>query len=497
MRMLSSLKLITALSLSAAALTGAGKAQAIEDTIVYLECTLGDKTSRGTGVIVSADGLVLTAKHVVPDGASCKGSIGVADSNNAARMVIRPTITPVDAALLQFSQNRTYAFAGYCELKKRMIREEILIAGFPGRTETGVPSYRQGILSTVFANTEGILETDAQSVAGMSGGPVYSKDLNGIVGIVIGAQFTPQGTPEYYGILPVETVANSFQLQESETPCYAPQPTTAELLARIEALEAELEEKAQNLTAALAEKTEMLDGKLVEKTEFLDGKLAEKTEFLDGKLTANTQMLEGKLNESKVELLGITQAHAQTLEAHANSLVTMQDHPDRLKEAEGTLSEVEANIEWSASIIEDTGSIRVRYKKIVSSGGGIDEIGLFVAPFYTTRRTDGEQGFVNDQGPTLASFNPELRTLPASPSHSKLGGYFEVNKAITNGFINGQYNLNQGTYHPDHPLTELKITVIPVRDGALGENVNIRLRIPQDQWKRIYDNYLENAQNGV
>lgn len=210
-------------ALGGALLLGLGlstPAKAIEDTIVYLECTVGDKTSRGTGVIVSSSGHVLTAKHVVPDGARCMGSVGVADSNNAARMVIRPTNAPVDAALLQFSQNRDYAFAGYCRLEDWMIRERILIAGYPGRTETGVPSYREGILSTVFANAQGILETDAQSVAGMSGGPVYSKNLNGIVGIVIGAQFTPQGTPEYYGILPVETVAAAFGLQEAVKPCY-------------------------------------------------------------------------------------------------------------------------------------------------------------------------------------------------------------------------------------------------------------------------------------
>jgi len=212
--------LIAALGAVVSLFTTVQTARAIEDTIVYLECTVGDKTSRGTGVIVSSRGHVLTAKHVIPDGATCRGSIGVADGNNAARMVVRPTNAPVDAALLQFSQNKDYAFAGYCRLEDWMIRERILIAGYPGRTQTGVPSYREGILSTVFANGQGILETDAQSVAGMSGGPVYSKNLNGIVGIVIGAQFTPQGTPEYYGILPVETVASLFGVQEATKPCY-------------------------------------------------------------------------------------------------------------------------------------------------------------------------------------------------------------------------------------------------------------------------------------
>jgi len=196
------------------------RADEIGDTIVYLECTAGGKTSHGTGVVVSSKGHVLTAKHVVPDGATCVGSVGVADPNLAAKMIVQPTNQPVDAALLRFSRQQDYAFAGYCALEDWMVRRKIFVAGYPGKTQTGAPSYREGVLSTVIPNAAGILETDGQTVAGMSGGPVFSKNLAGIVGIVIGAEFDNLGTVSYYGILPASTYASAFGLKPSEDDCY-------------------------------------------------------------------------------------------------------------------------------------------------------------------------------------------------------------------------------------------------------------------------------------
>ena len=216
-----------AVLLTLALLGAAGEVRGDDDVVVYLECKAGDKVSRGSGILVSARGHVLTARHVIPQGATCMGSIGVADSNTAQRLVVQPTNLPVDMALLRFSKTADYPFARYCPLEDWMVRREIVVAGFPGRTETGAVSYRQGILSTTTPNQAGVLETDGQTVAGMSGGPVFSRNLKGLLGLVAGAEFAADGTVSYYGIVPLADYADVLNLTASDRPCYSPTPEIA------------------------------------------------------------------------------------------------------------------------------------------------------------------------------------------------------------------------------------------------------------------------------
>ncbi|AGG75751.1 MULTISPECIES: S1 family peptidase [Sinorhizobium] len=209
-------------------LSGARAATA-EATTVFIECKTAAGTSRGSGVVVSVEGHVLTARHVLglkpndpmPGAIECAGSIGVADRNATRAMIAQPITVGVDAALLQFQDQRDYEFMRVCKFEDWMIRRKIFVAGFPGMTETGVPSFREGVLSTTRRNSKGVLETDGQTIAGMSGGPAFSSNLKGLVGIVIGAQFTPQGTVDYFGILPIEQrYIDDFQLTVSDQPCF-------------------------------------------------------------------------------------------------------------------------------------------------------------------------------------------------------------------------------------------------------------------------------------
>jgi hypothetical protein len=207
------------------------RAAAPENTIVYIECKTapGSPPLRGSGVVISADGYVLTARHVLgvkpsdplPEAVDCAGSIGVADPRALRAMIPQPISLGIDAALLQFQESRTFDFMTVCKVENWMIRRKIFVAGFPGHTETGVPSFRQGVLSTTKRNSKGILETDSQTIEGMSGGPVFSEDLRSVVGIVLGAKFTQLGEVEYYGLLPIEQrYVDAFQLSAVDTPCY-------------------------------------------------------------------------------------------------------------------------------------------------------------------------------------------------------------------------------------------------------------------------------------
>jgi hypothetical protein len=212
------------LSLFAAA---PGKAQDIEDVIVAIECRdAAGNTSQGSGVVISADGRVLTARHVIYGDKDtplvnpvCRGSTRLREPSDYKTMTPRQIGLPIeiDAAMLQFSNLQNQPYAKYC--KSLQLRGGIFVAGFPKGQLTGVASFRQGVLSTVFPDSRNIVETDGQTISGMSGGPVFSKNLKGLVGLVIGAEFTNRGV-SYYGILPVNEFAAVLNLTPSEEACY-------------------------------------------------------------------------------------------------------------------------------------------------------------------------------------------------------------------------------------------------------------------------------------
>jgi Trypsin-like peptidase domain len=202
------------------------QADDIKNTIVYIHCTIkaGKAQAYGSGVLVSETGNVLTAGHVVKDFDTdkdkCFGTLGFANADGGDPLILQQTSTKVDAALLRFSKPATYAYVKYCSLEPWMERRDIYSSGYPGDTKTGTPSFRKGVLSSAFADSKGVIETDSLTVAGMSGGPVFTGDLKSFIGIVVGADFDASGAVGYYGILPTEKYAQEFNLLPSGAPCY-------------------------------------------------------------------------------------------------------------------------------------------------------------------------------------------------------------------------------------------------------------------------------------
>ena len=204
-------------------------AQAAEDlfdkTIVYIECgppnSGPDKMSRGTGVLVSNKGHILTAKHVVHDGDVCFGAIGNA-SLPKQRLNGGKKSSQYDARLLQIpSAREDFPFLKFCWLDNEMRREAIVATGFPGHTETGLPSSRVGVLSTVFPNGDtGIIETDTETARGMSGGAVTLAGSNGLIGIIAGVKTDPgTGLVESYGVLAAQEIESELGLTPESRPC--------------------------------------------------------------------------------------------------------------------------------------------------------------------------------------------------------------------------------------------------------------------------------------
>lgn len=198
----------------------------VDKAVVYIQCKAPDRAETwvGSGVIVDQNGTVLTASHVAQEGTECAGSIGSAEPGNLNKLIRTPSVTSVDAALLRFAAPGPYHYVGFCDLEDWMIRRPIIVAGFPAGTETGALSFRKGVLSTTLTDSRGVFETDGQSTSGMSGGPVFSSNLAGFVGIVLSKKFDGRGTISHHEILSASQVARQLGLDRATKPCFHERP---------------------------------------------------------------------------------------------------------------------------------------------------------------------------------------------------------------------------------------------------------------------------------
>lgn len=194
------------------------QADELDPTIVHIECSEpGGTPRRGTGVVVSANGMVLTARHVVlgtsptrRDDTSCSGSLGHALTGKSG-MSFQTVSTAYDAALLKYPGLVNAPHVRFCEVEPRHKRAEVIAAGFPLLSATGQPSERKGILATIEPDGKGLLESDAATTSGMSGGRVTFTENGSLVGIVSGVSPDPAtGYPNAYAILAASRLAPEF-----------------------------------------------------------------------------------------------------------------------------------------------------------------------------------------------------------------------------------------------------------------------------------------------
>ena len=143
-------------------------------------CTVAVRVGQvqGSGVIVSKDGLVLTAAHVagpprqnvsfiLPDGGELKGrTLG---SNRL-----------LDAGMMKIETDRELPFVNLGNTKDVKLGDWCIGTGHPGGFQKGrSPVVRLGRIVRI---TENLVQSDCTLVGGDSGGPVF--DLNGnIIGI--------------------------------------------------------------------------------------------------------------------------------------------------------------------------------------------------------------------------------------------------------------------------------------------------------------------------
>ena len=194
------------------------------DSVVYIECVSNTgKTSKSSGVLISEQGHVITANHGIPEDGTCEGNIGSAEKKHSL-IAQRYRVDGFDMALLRFAKldGDIPALAELCELDDAMKGEPIIVAGFPKDSETLQVSLRTGILSNTFRTADGVVETDALTARGMSGGPVFTNDLARLIGIVLGVEYdVGNGEPNYYGVLPfTNSIAIVLGFDSIENKCF-------------------------------------------------------------------------------------------------------------------------------------------------------------------------------------------------------------------------------------------------------------------------------------
>jgi serine protease Do len=150
----------------------------VSPAVVAVELTNEDGTASGSGVVISSDGLVLTAGHVgewashpvtftFPDGRTAKGkTLGVNDDS--------------DTGLMRITDPGPWPHVSVGDLKNARLGDWTLALGHPG----GFDAKRSLVvrLGRIIRLMPGVVQTDCTIFPGDSGGPLF--DMYGrVIGI--------------------------------------------------------------------------------------------------------------------------------------------------------------------------------------------------------------------------------------------------------------------------------------------------------------------------
>lgn len=208
------------------ALPGWGAADTIDikhQSLVFIQCTEDtgaspqDRvTSSGSGVVISEDGYVLTARHVVPDGFECHGVLGSAAEVPIRKLQIYKYSSHYDAALLRFIPrlNEVFSPLRYRKLDRSLQGSRVVAIGFPSGG-SGEPSFSPGGLLTTFHDPRGQVSISNLVSEGMSGGPVIEPVSGNLLGIIRGVELGPMAIPSGYYMVAAQEIAKEFsELEE-------------------------------------------------------------------------------------------------------------------------------------------------------------------------------------------------------------------------------------------------------------------------------------------
>jgi putative serine protease PepD len=206
-------------------------ATAVQPSVVQINTSAAQGSGNGTGIIISADGQILTNNHVVESADSGGGSITVIFSDGStadATVVGRDPVT--DVAVIQAEDVSGLEPATLGTSDDLEVGEEVVAIGSPFGLESTVTS---GIVSAlnrpVTASSESstsstvfpAIQTDAAINPGNSGGPLVN--MNGqVIGINSAIYGETGGSIGLGFAIPIDLArAIASQLVDGETPTHA------------------------------------------------------------------------------------------------------------------------------------------------------------------------------------------------------------------------------------------------------------------------------------
>ena len=147
---------------------------AVEGAVADIQATGPRQAGQGTGIVYSADGLVLTNAHVV-DGAT-RVTVTTTNDRQPRRALVVGTDPDNDIAVLRLEDTAGLVVATLGRSADTRVGEDVVAIG-NALGLRGDPSVTRGIVSALdrtIGNLSGLLQTDAAINSGNSGGPLVN-----------------------------------------------------------------------------------------------------------------------------------------------------------------------------------------------------------------------------------------------------------------------------------------------------------------------------------
>jgi len=161
----------------------------------------------GSGVIVSADGLVLTAAHVIGKRGK-KLTVILHDGKKFSALSLGGSVFS-DAGMLRMDTNETFGFASLAEVKESKLADWCYALGHPnGFNESRGQVLRVG---RIIGKQDETMQTDCRLLGGDSGGPLFN-----LKGQVIGIHSRISQLPDENFHIPTETFLSNWDFFMNE-----------------------------------------------------------------------------------------------------------------------------------------------------------------------------------------------------------------------------------------------------------------------------------------